>query len=61
MGDARVSSEMRRRFFIGEGIVWGYQGVVTQRGWVVMSMEWSVFTRLEVLELGLWRITTLIT
>ena len=58
MGDARVSSEMRRRLFIGEGIVWGYQGVVTQRGWVVMSM--SVFTRLEVLELGLRRITTLI-
>ena len=37
MGDARFSSEMRRRLFIGEGIVWGYQGVVTQRGWMVMS------------------------
>jgi hypothetical protein len=30
MGDERGSSEMRRRLFIGEGIVWGYQGVVTQ-------------------------------
>jgi hypothetical protein len=57
MGDARVSSEMRRRFFIGEGIVSGYQGLVTQRGWVVMSM---VFTRVEGLELGLRRITTVI-